>query len=282
MKIKMLCGFNNISWLRFNLAPLTNDQQLAELGRGWSRCLSWGEWDKLWRAGSSWAADRSYPAVISLRCEEYCLLLLYPHGSDCYWKTSTFKTLMAAPDTRYSARQFNFNQRMVLMILLYNFRLFNNTPIFKRCRGGDKNKFGLLLLRLGKGNSLTLNAVLPIICSSARVVVNDGGALIGCFPGGPPLRSRGWWRVMLLLVALGLPLLLARGQYRGRVRGLQLWHHYNQEHLLPHQSSSTQLTTSPWQRAGMHSLPAWSTTSRGTRSVEVIMSVIMQDVSRAV
>ena len=26
---------------------------------------------------------------------------------------------MAAPDTRYSARQFNFNQRMVLMILLY-------------------------------------------------------------------------------------------------------------------------------------------------------------------
>ena len=101
-------------------------------------------------------------------------------------------TLMAAPDTRYSARQFNFNQRMVLMILLYNFRLFNNTPIFKRCRGGDKNKFGLLLLRLGKGNSLTLNAVLPIICSSARVVVNGGGALIGCFPGGRPLRSSGW------------------------------------------------------------------------------------------
>ena len=50
--------------------------------------------------------------------------------SGCYWKISTFRTVMAAPDTRYSARQFNFNQRMVLilMILLYNFRLFNTTP----------------------------------------------------------------------------------------------------------------------------------------------------------
>ena len=250
----------------------------SELGRGWSRCLSWGEWDKLWRAGSSWAADRSYPAVISLRLDARNIAFC---SSNLMVVTAT-GTLMAAPDTRYSARQFNFNQRMVLMILLYNFRLFNNTPIFKRCRGGDKNKFGLLLLRLGKGNSLTLNAVLPIICSSAWVVVNAGGALIGCFPGGPPLRSRGWWRVMLLLVALGLPLLLARGQYRGRVRGLQLWHHYNQEHLLPHRSSSTPSTTSLWQRAGMHSSPVWWTTSRGTRSVEVIMSVIMQDVSRAV
>ena len=183
----------------------------SELGRGWSRCLSWGEWDKLWRAGSSWAADRSYPAVISLRLDARNIAFC----SSNLMVVAATGTLMAAPDTRYSARQFNFNQRMVLMILLYNFRLFNNTPIFKRCRGGDKNKFGLLLLRLGKGNSLTLNAVLPIICSSARVVVNDGGALIGCFPGGPPLRSRGWWRVMLLLVALGLPLLLARGQYRG-------------------------------------------------------------------
>ena len=66
MKIKMVCGFNNISWLRFNLAPLTNEQQRAELGRSWSRCLSWGEWDKLWRAESSWAADSSCRHIMEM------------------------------------------------------------------------------------------------------------------------------------------------------------------------------------------------------------------------
>ena len=120
MKIKMVCGFNNISWSSFNLAPLTNEHQRAELGAGpsWSRCLSWGEWDKLWRAESSWAADSSCRHIM----EMWGILPPAPLTSwfsGCYWKISTFRTVMAAPDTRYSARQFNFNQRMVLMILLY-------------------------------------------------------------------------------------------------------------------------------------------------------------------
>ena len=62
---------------------------------------------------------------------------------------------MAAEDTRHAAHQFNFNQRMVLMILLYI--SYNSiqlpTPHVQFSRnvvGGKKNKFGLLLLRFEK------------------------------------------------------------------------------------------------------------------------------------
>ena len=101
-------------WLLWQMSSREPSWELGRAGAG-----AWAEESGTNCGGRRAAEPQTASAVISWRCEEYCLLLLQPHGSGCYWKISTFRTVMAAPDTRYSARQFNFNQRMVLMILLY-------------------------------------------------------------------------------------------------------------------------------------------------------------------